>query len=82
MKLNFNVQLWLSIFNQQNFQGYLVEQYAFILLTLKGRNKSAHDGIQIYSAIFTLQLEFREFKYDIFACEFLVDTSESLHLQK
>lgn len=40
------------------------------------------DGIQIYSAICTLQLEFWEFKYDIFACELLVDTSESLHLEK
>lgn len=29
-----------------------------------------------------LQLEFREFKYNVFACELLVDTRESLHLEE
>ncbi len=28
-----------------------------------------------------LQLEFWEFKHDVFACELLVDTRESLHLE-
>lgn len=42
----------------------------------------AYDGIQIYFAICTLQLEFWEFKYNIFACKLLVDTSEGLNLGK
>lgn len=41
-----------------------------------------HDSKQIYFVICTLQLELREFKYHILACELLVDTREGLNLKQ
>lgn len=42
----------------------------------------AHKQVFFYCIICALQLEFREFKVHIFACEFLVDTRKCFNLDQ